>query len=158
MDSFKFHSIISAIKAEVDLNYDKILKVYLSEEATIFANKNLHEDENLELMLGLKVELNPNIEGDYLIVYEDDSPLIGVKKEIKFNFLKDVMKKDPTKYTKALNESICPHCNKKRRLTLEHQNCSYVEEHKNYYLACDECHSYIYQKFEEMWEDVVNYG
>lgn len=47
----------------------------------------------------------------------------------------------------------CPYCNCHKKVYTQHQNCSYVEELSNYYWACKDCHDYMWQMYQDQWDE-----
>lgn len=47
----------------------------------------------------------------------------------------------------------CPRCQSRGKITLEHQNCAYVDEMSNYYWLCRDCHQEVYDLYQELWDD-----
>ncbi|AZU98858.1 hypothetical protein pW2_18 [Bacillus phage pW2] len=48
----------------------------------------------------------------------------------------------------------CPHCDVEfTKPVLLHQNCAYVDELSNYYWLCGMCHEYIYERYQDMWDE-----
>lgn len=76
--------------------------------------------------------------------------------EIVSKFLQEMLKKQPEIYANAINDNICPHCKQKKNIYLEHQNCSYEEKFRNYYLACKECHDEIWELYQDRWDDLYS--
>ena len=80
----------------------------------------------------------------------------GVEIEVLSKFLENRLREHPEIYSKAINENVCPHCKQQRELKLMHQNCSYVEKFRNYYLACNECHEEIWGLYQDRWNDLYS--
>ncbi|UGO50991.1 hypothetical protein PQE70_gp138 [Bacillus phage vB_BanS_Nate] len=48
----------------------------------------------------------------------------------------------------------CPQCREScTKPFLLHQNCAYVDELSNYYWACGRCQEYMYDRYQEMWDE-----
>lgn len=48
----------------------------------------------------------------------------------------------------------CPMCRTRHlKITVEHQNCTYVDKMSNYYWLCMECHKEVYDHYQELWDE-----